>query len=75
MKPYKILIFILLAFTILGSVGSVFPEEGLEIGERTLFFPAPSEILKSEGNSNGYSGKSGKVASTSRFGCENKIHD
>jgi lysophospholipase L1-like esterase len=32
----------------LGVVGAVFPEDGLKIGAKTLFFPSPSEVFKSE---------------------------
>ena len=48
MKPYKTLLFTLLSFALLGGVGSVFPEDGLKIGQWTLFFPSPSEVFKSE---------------------------
>ena len=48
MKPYKILIFILLSFALLGVVGVVFPSDGLTFGQWTLFFPSPGEVFKSE---------------------------
>ena len=48
MKPYKILLFILLAFVLLGTMGAVFPKDGLKIGQWTLFFPSPNEIFKPE---------------------------
>jgi len=48
MKPYKILLFILLSFALLGGVGAAFPENGVKIGTWELLFPSPSEVFKSE---------------------------
>jgi lysophospholipase L1-like esterase len=48
MKPYKTLIFTLLSFALLGGAGAVFPEDGVKIGEKTLFFPSPSDFFKSD---------------------------
>jgi len=48
MKSYKILLFKLLSFSLLGGLGMVFPKDGLEIGKYTLFFPNPSEIFNPE---------------------------
>ena len=48
MKPYKILLFTLLSFSLLGGLGTVFPPDGLEFGQWTLFFPSPGEIFKPE---------------------------
>ena len=50
MKPYKVLIFIMLSFALLGALGAVFPEDGLKIEQWTLYFPNPTEIFKSEKN-------------------------
>lgn len=48
MKPYKTLIFILLAFFSLGLLGVVFPKDGIKIGDVTLSFPSPSSIFEVE---------------------------
>ena len=48
MKPYKILLFTLLSFSLLGGVGAIFPEDGLKVGQWTLFFPSPNEVFKAE---------------------------
>ncbi len=48
MKPYKILIFILLTFSALGVLGFVFPKNGVTIGSVVLSFPSPSSIFAVE---------------------------
>ncbi|MDR1878886.1 MAG: GDSL-type esterase/lipase family protein [Bacteroidales bacterium] len=47
-KPYKILIFILLTFSLLGLLGFVFPKEGVEIGTIVLSFPSPESVFTTE---------------------------
>ncbi|MBP7102008.1 MAG: hypothetical protein KBA86_02050 [Bacteroidales bacterium] len=46
MKPYKILIFILLAFFLLALLGSFFPSEGIKIGNICLRFPSPASVIR-----------------------------
>ena len=48
MKPYKILIFILLSFFTLGIFGYVFPKNGMRIGSIVLAFASPSDIFTVE---------------------------
>ena len=50
MKPYKILIFIVLSFVVLGVVGYVFPENGVKIGTTVVAFPSPNSIFATEEN-------------------------
>ncbi|MBP5413449.1 MAG: hypothetical protein J6Y47_09390 [Bacteroidales bacterium] len=45
MKPYKILVFILLTFSALALLGMVFPKNGVNIGLCTLTFPTPGAII------------------------------
>lgn len=45
MKPYKILIFILLCFVFLAILGFCFPQQGIRIGDITLRFPSPAVVL------------------------------
>ena len=45
MKPYKILIFILLCFSFLAILGMIFPPEGVTVGNIILRFPSPSSVL------------------------------
>ena len=52
MKPYKILIFIILAFASLGTLGWFFPQDGIKIGEITWHFPHPYTILVGEEHEN-----------------------
>jgi len=52
MKPYKILIFILLSFSILGGFGYIFPENGVKIGEIVLLFSSPSSIFAAKESEN-----------------------
>ncbi|MDD3281423.1 MAG: GDSL-type esterase/lipase family protein [Bacteroidales bacterium] len=46
MKPYKILIFILLTFFLLALLGSFFPSEGIKIGNACLRFPSPASVIR-----------------------------
>ncbi|MDR2407423.1 MAG: GDSL-type esterase/lipase family protein [Bacteroidales bacterium] len=51
MRPYKIFIFILLTFFVLGLLGIVFPENGITTGSTTLTFPPPNDLFSlSENN-------------------------
>ena len=50
MKPYKTLIFLLLSFFLLGTLGFVFPENGIKIGSVVLNFPSPEAIFRVEEN-------------------------
>jgi len=52
MKPYKILIVILLSFSILGLLGYVFPKDGIKIGSVVFAFPSPSSIFTADKNEN-----------------------
>lgn len=45
MKPYKILIFILLVICALGLISLFFPKDGLRIGNKELHFPSMEEVL------------------------------
>lgn len=45
MKPYKILIFILLVICALGLISLLFPKDGLRIGNKELHFPSMEEVL------------------------------
>ncbi|OQA86441.1 MAG: hypothetical protein BWY27_01152 [Bacteroidetes bacterium ADurb.Bin234] len=45
MKPYKVLIFIFLCFFVLAVLGSLFPPDGLKIGQITLRFPSPAAVF------------------------------
>ncbi len=45
MKPYKILIFILLVICALGLISLFFPKDGLRIGDKELHFPSMEEVL------------------------------
>lgn len=45
MKPYKILIFILLVICALGLISLFFPKDGLRIGNKELHFPSIEEVL------------------------------
>ncbi len=45
MKPYKILIFILLVICALGLISLFFPKDGLRIGNKDLHFPSMEEVL------------------------------
>ncbi|MCR5550972.1 MAG: hypothetical protein K6F40_08555 [Bacteroidales bacterium] len=45
MKPYKILIFILLVICALGLISLFFPKDGLRIGNKELHFPSVEEVL------------------------------
>ena len=52
MKPYKILIFIVLSFSALGILGYIFPKNGVQMGEMALRFPSPSSIFTVEKSDN-----------------------
>lgn len=45
MKPYKILIFILLVICALGLISLFFPKDGLRIGNKELHFPSMEKVL------------------------------
>ncbi|MBO4504082.1 MAG: hypothetical protein J5730_04665 [Bacteroidales bacterium] len=45
MKPYKILIFILLIICALGAISLFFPKDGLRIGKKELHFPTMEQVL------------------------------
>lgn len=47
MRPYKVLLFIFLCFIVLAVIGSVFPPEGIALGNITLRFPAPAAVIVS----------------------------
>ena len=49
MKPYQILIFILLVICALGLICFFFPKEGVRIGGKELHFPAMEEVLVGPG--------------------------
>ncbi|MDR1459820.1 MAG: hypothetical protein LBI60_06370 [Bacteroidales bacterium] len=48
MKPYKIFIFILLTFFVLGVLGFVFPKNGITIASTQLRFPSPEAVFAVE---------------------------
>ncbi|MDR1793258.1 MAG: GDSL-type esterase/lipase family protein [Bacteroidales bacterium] len=45
MKPYKILIFILLCFLLLGFTSFIFPQDGINFGKITIKAPLLSEVF------------------------------
>ena len=48
MKPYKIVLFILLSFSFLGVLGIVFPKDGIKVGSVVFGFPSPSSIFEAK---------------------------
>ncbi len=52
MKPYKILLFIFMCFVSLAILGSVFPREGVQLGNLVLRFPLPTSIVSQEKENN-----------------------
>ncbi len=51
MKAYKILLFIIFVFSLLGAVSATIPDEGLAVTDSlTLRFPTPKQLLPAEEN-------------------------
>jgi lysophospholipase L1-like esterase len=46
MRPYKVLLFVLAAFTLLALAGMLMPAQGLTVGQLTLRFPSPSLLFE-----------------------------
>lgn len=51
MKPYRILIFIILVITGLGLLAAFFPEDGIAVGNITLRFPSLETVMTREDHS------------------------